>query len=82
MAVCTKLFDALLLPILLYSSEVWSAIGTDAKKWEKDPTEKTHTQFYKHFISLNKRATNIRSRNEAERLSLKSHININVKKFC
>ena len=40
--------------------------------------EKIHTQFYKHFIGLNKRTTNIISRNEAGRLSLKSHININV----
>jgi len=81
-AICTKQFDALFLPILLYSSEVWGAHGTDAKKWEKDPIEKIHTQFYKHFISLNKRATSIRSHNEAERLSLKSHFNIDIIKFC
>ena len=51
------------------------------KKWGKDPKQKIHTQFYKHFIGLNNRATNIIPRNEAGRLSLKSHININVIKF-
>ena len=82
MATCNKLLDALFLPILLYSFEVWGTYDrTDAKKWGKDPKEKIHTQFYKHFIGLNNRATNIISRNEAGRLSLKSHININVIKF-
>ena len=48
----------------------------------KDPIEKIHTQFYKHFIGLNKTATNIIiSRNEAGRLLLKFHINIKVIKF-
>ena len=49
---------------------------TDSKKWEKDPVETIHTHFYKHLIGLNGRATNILSRNEAERLSLKSKISI------
>ena len=82
MATCNKLLDALFLPILLYSFEVWGTYDTtDAKKWGKDPIEKIHTQFYKHFIGLNIRATIITCRNEAGRLSLKSHININVIKF-
>ena len=61
------------------SFEVWGTYDrTDAKKWEKEPIEKIHTQFYKHFIGLDERATNIVSRNEG-RLSLKSHINISHK---
>ena len=60
MAICNKLFDALFLPIFLYSSAVWGAYDrTDAKKWEKEAIEKLHIQFYKHFIGLNKRATDI-----------------------
>ena len=82
MAICNKLFDALFLPISLYSFEVWGTYDrTDAKKWGKDPIEKIHTEFYKHFIGLKNRATNIIPRNEAGRLSLKSHININDTKF-
>ena len=46
------------------------------KKWGKDPIEKIHTHFYKHFIGLNRGATNIISRNEAGRLSFKSNISI------
>ena len=72
MAICNKLFDALFLPISLYSFEVWGSYDrTDAKKWEKNPKKKIHTQFYKHFIGQNNRATNIISRNEAGRLLLK-----------
>ena len=57
MAICNKLFDALFLPISLYSFEVWGTYDrTDAKKWGKDPIEKIHTQFYKHFIGLKDRA--------------------------
>ena len=82
MAICSKRFGSLFLSIVLYSFEVWGTYDRpDAKKWEKEPIEKIHTQFYKHFIGLDKRATNILSRNEAERLSFKSHININVIKF-
>ena len=40
------------------------------------------TKIYKHFIGLNNRAKNIISRTEAGRLSLKSHINVTVIKFC
>ena len=53
----------LFLSILLYSSEVWGTYySTDAKKWEKDPIKTIHAQFYKHFIGLDERATNIISR--------------------
>ena len=46
---CNKLFDSLFLPILLYSSVVWGAYDNmDHKKWEKDPIERLHSQFYKH----------------------------------
>ena len=52
------------------------------QKQEKDPIEKLeklHTQFYKHFIGVNRRAINIISHNIV--LSLKSIISINVIKF-
>ena len=48
-SMCNKLFDTLFLPILLYSSEVWGAYDNiDLKKWDRDPIEKLHTQFYKY----------------------------------
>ena len=79
---CNKLFDSLFLPILLYSSEVWGAYDNmDHKKWEKDSIERLHSQFYKHYLGLNRRAPNVASRNEMGRLSLKSTIFIKILNF-
>ena len=51
---CNKLFDTFFLPILLYSSEVWGAYDNiDLKKWDRDPIEKLHIQFYKYRIAHN-----------------------------
>ena len=62
---CNKLFDILFRPILLCSSEVWGSYDKpDFKKWEKDPIERLHTQFYKYYLGLNRRAPNVVSRNE------------------
>ncbi len=77
-------FDTLFSPILLYDSEIW---GTYEKinfdKWETDCVERLHTQFYKYYSGLNKRAPNVASRNEADHLpvSLKSKIYENILKF-
>ena len=77
-----KLFASLFLPILLYSSEVWGAYDKiDPNKWEKDPVEKLHTQFYKYYMGLNRRAPNIVSRNEVGRLPLKLHVYMRMLKF-
>jgi len=74
-SMCNELFDTLFLPMLLYSSEVWGAYDNiDPKKWDRDPIEKLHTQFYKYYIGLNRRAPNIVSRNEVGGLSLKLNI--------
>ena len=79
---CNKLFDTLFLPILLYGSETWGAYDNmNIKKWEKDPVERLHTQFYKLFLGLNKRAPNVVARNETGRLSLKWNILIRIIKF-
>ena len=79
---CNKLFDSLFLPILLYSSEIWGAYDKiDLSKWEKDPIEKLHTQFYIYYMGLNWRAPNVVSRNEVGRLSLKLHVYMRILKF-
>ena len=49
--------------------------------WAEYCVEKLHTQFYKYYFGLNKRAPNVASRNEAGRLSLKSKIYENILKF-
>ena len=48
--------------------------GMEFKKWEKGPVERLHTQFYKYFLGLNKRAPNVVARNETGRLPLKLNI--------
>jgi hypothetical protein len=40
-----------------------------------------HTQFYKYYLGLNRRAPNVVSRNEVGRLSLKSNIYTGILKF-
>ena len=80
--ICNKLFDSLFLPILLYNSEVWGAYdNTNLQIWEKDPIERLHSQFFKYYLGLNKRAPNVAARNEVGRLSLKSRIYRNVLHF-
>ena len=79
---CNKLFDTLFLPILLYGSEIWGAYDSiNFKKWEKDPVERQHTQFYKCFLGLNRRAPNVVARNETGRLPLKLNILLRIIKF-
>ena len=53
----------------------------DFKKWEKDPIERQHTQFYKYFLGLNRRAPNVVARNETGRLPLKLNIFVRIIKF-
>ena len=81
---CNKLFDSLFIPVLLYSSEVWGGGGYDslsAKKWEKDPIERLHSQFYKYYMGLNRRAPNVVTRNETGRLPLQYNIFLSIINF-
>jgi len=51
---CNFLFDALFAPVLLNSSVIDSL---NLKKW--DPNERFHSQFYKSYLGLNRRAPNV-----------------------
>ena len=80
--VCNKRFDALFLPILTYSSEVWGAYDKNENTtWEKDTIEKTHINFCKVFLGVNKRFPNAASRNELGRLPLELQITQNIIKY-
>ena len=80
--VCNKRFDALFLSILTYSSEVWGACDKNENTaWEKDTIEKTHINFCKVFLGVNKRSPNAASRNELGRLPLKLQITQNIIKY-
>ena len=76
------MFDALFAPVLLYSSEVWGSYDSlNLKKWEKEPIERFHSQFYKSYLGLNRRAPNAASRNETGRLPLKLIVFSNIIQF-
>ena len=48
------LFDAAVLPILTYGSEIWALNATlDHDKWDKNPTEQAHLNFIKHILGVN-----------------------------
>jgi len=82
MSKCNFLFDALFAPALLHSSEVWGAYDSlNLKKWEKDPIERFHSQFYKSYLGLNRIAPNVAARNETGKLPLKLIDFSNVTKF-
>ena len=59
-----------------YTSEVWGTYDKrNFDKWEQDPVERLHCQFYKYFLGLNKRASNVVARND------KPTIYLNILKF-
>ena len=67
----SKIFDAIISPILLYGSEVWGAYDKiDFSKWDKTPTEKTHLRFCKLYLGVNRKASNIASRAELGKFPL------------
>ena len=62
--------------MLLYTSEVWGTYDKrNFDKWEQDPVERLHCQFYEYFLGLNKRASNVVARND------KPTIYLNILKF-
>ena len=72
-----KLFDALILPIIRYCSEIWApymAKGINSENLmslsDKLPAEKLHTKFCRFLLSVNKKATNAAVRAELGRYSL------------
>ena len=80
-----KLFDCLIKPILLYASEVWEPfLNQDSNKWDYGEIEKTHLQFLKQILGVNRSTTNILVRGELDRHSLQEEIlrrNINYAKY-
>ena len=66
-----KIFDATVLPILTYGGEVWGVSKhTNFKKWDQSPAEKIHLKFCKHYLELNRKASNSATRSELGRLPI------------
>ena len=70
-----KLFDALIKPILLYASETWEPfLNQDYDQWNSNDIERTHLQFIKQILGVNRSTTNVLVRGEVSRHSLQREI--------
>ena len=70
-----KLFDSCVSSILLYGSEIWEPYADhDWKSWDKTPIERTHTQFLKRILGVNRSTTNNLVRSELGRYPLQERI--------
>ena len=64
----SKIFDSMISPILLYNSEIWGAyIICDFSKWDNTSTEKNRLKFWKLYLGVNRKASNLASRAELGR---------------
>ena len=63
--IANKIFDAIILPILQYTAEVWGVYEkNEFEYWDKTPTEKAHLRFCKAFLGVNRKASNLACRAE------------------
>jgi len=51
------------------------------KKWQKDPMERFHPQFYRSYLGLNRRAPDVTARNETGSFPLKLIVFSNIVKI-
>ena len=76
------LFDAAVLPILTYCSEIWALNATlDHDKWDKTSTEQAHLNFIKHILGVNRSTNNLICRAELGRYPLSIEINTKIINF-
>ena len=77
-----RLFDATILPILTYGSEIRALNSTlDYGKWDSCPLEKSHLDFIRHILGTNKSVNNLMCRAELGRYPLCIEINCRVVNF-
>ena len=66
-----KIFDAMIVPILLYCSEIWSTFsGLNEIKWDACEIEKQHTQMIKRSLGVNRSTPNNMAKAEVGRTPL------------
>ena len=66
-----KIYDTMVVPILLYGAEVWAASSQfTPDKWDKTEIEKQHTSLLKQILGLNRSTPNIAISAEFGRLPL------------
>ena len=71
-----NLFDVVVLPILTYGSEAWALnLTLDHDKWDKTTTERTHLNFLKHILGVNRLTNDIICIAELGRYPVSTDIN-------
>ena len=88
MNIAFKLFDTIIMPILLYSSEAWGAYGYNparkSDEWGKltiELSEALQTQFIKRLIGVSKSTTNVMVHGKTGRYPLTMFIKLRTVKF-
>ena len=77
-----RLFDAAVLPLLIYGSEAWALhLTPDHDKWDKTTTEHTHLNFLKHILGVSRSTNNIICRAELGRYPVSININTRIINF-
>ena len=77
-----KIFDAMISPILTYNSEIWSVYAKpDFKTWDGSQIERAHPQFWKRYLEVNNKASNIACKAELGRFPLNITINKKILKY-
>ena len=74
-----KIYDTMVVPILLYGAEVWAASSQfTPDKCDKTEIEKQHTSLLKQILGLNRSTPNIAVRAEFGRLPLVLNAHVRV----
>ena len=77
-----RLFDAAILQILTYGSEIWALNPTlDDDKWDISSTERIHLNFVKHILGINRSVNNLLCRAELGRYPISIEINHKILNF-
>ena len=77
-SILEKLFDSLVVPVLLYGSEVWGAMHVYR---DSEPYEKLHLKFIKEILGVHCKATNYACLKETNREPLHLKVQLNILKF-
>ena len=82
LVLANKIFDMMISPILTYNSEIWVVyVKPDFKSWDSSQIEKTHIQFYKRYLEVSNKASNMALRAELGRFPLNIAINQKIINF-
>ena len=80
--VAMKIFDACVIPILIYDSEIWeNMFNSDIVKWDSSDTKKVHLQFCKHILGVSRSTMNNMIRAELGRYPLLIDVQTRIIEF-